>query len=184
MKLFLLIASNLERNKEWKFKIYKWQWLYSFLSIIFLTIQMSTAASWKQQLFQTEQRNCWEGPSAEVQVSQFRKWFIFRVNFLKCEYMRILKNAEMWVHKSLKKCRQLRGEDLQGLNIEELQQLERSLETGLGRVIEKKVYNFILFFSCGSHLHNMPHNFFYIIKSLLFSGREDYEWDHWSPKKG
>ncbi|KAL5122517.1 MADS-box protein SVP [Glycine soja] len=34
--------------------------------------------------------------------------------------------------------RQLRGEDLQGLNIEELQQLERSLETGLGRVIEKK----------------------------------------------
>lgn len=38
-----------------------------------------------------------------------------------------------------KKCRQLRGEDLQGLNIEELQQLERSLETGLGRVIEKKV---------------------------------------------
>ncbi|CAJ1931306.1 unnamed protein product [Sphenostylis stenocarpa] len=34
--------------------------------------------------------------------------------------------------------RQLRGEDLQGLNIEELQQLERSLETGLSRVIEKK----------------------------------------------
>ncbi|KAL2349021.1 hypothetical protein Fmac_003021 [Flemingia macrophylla] len=34
--------------------------------------------------------------------------------------------------------RQLRGEDLQGLSIEELQQLERSLETGLGRVIEKK----------------------------------------------
>jgi len=34
--------------------------------------------------------------------------------------------------------RQLRGEDLQGLNIEELQQLERSLETGLGRVIETK----------------------------------------------
>ncbi|TKY69948.1 MADS-box protein SVP [Spatholobus suberectus] len=34
--------------------------------------------------------------------------------------------------------RQLRGEDLQGLNIEELQQLEGSLETGLGRVIEKK----------------------------------------------
>ncbi|XP_061352093.1 MADS-box protein SVP-like [Gastrolobium bilobum] len=34
--------------------------------------------------------------------------------------------------------RQLRGEDLQGLNVEELQQLERSLEAGLGRVIEKK----------------------------------------------
>lgn len=34
--------------------------------------------------------------------------------------------------------RQLRGEDLQGLNVEELQHLERSLEIGLGRVIEKK----------------------------------------------
>ncbi|XP_028802774.1 MADS-box protein SVP-like [Neltuma alba] len=34
--------------------------------------------------------------------------------------------------------RQMRGEDLQGLNIRELQQLERSLESGWGRVIEKK----------------------------------------------
>ncbi|KAK3024561.1 hypothetical protein RJ639_043501 [Escallonia herrerae] len=34
--------------------------------------------------------------------------------------------------------RQMRGEDLQGLSIEELQQLERSLEAGLGCVIEKK----------------------------------------------
>lgn len=34
--------------------------------------------------------------------------------------------------------RQMRGEDLQGLTIEDLQQLERSLETGLSRVIEKK----------------------------------------------
>lgn len=33
----------------------------------------------------------------------------------------------------------MRGEELQGLSIEELQQLEDSLETGLGRVIEKKV---------------------------------------------
>ncbi|GLT54773.1 hypothetical protein SLA2020_279430 [Shorea laevis] len=36
------------------------------------------------------------------------------------------------------KLRQMRGEELQGLNIEELQQLERSLEAGLSRVIEKK----------------------------------------------
>lgn len=35
--------------------------------------------------------------------------------------------------------RQMRGEELQGLSIEELQQLEKSLETGLGRVTEKKV---------------------------------------------
>ncbi|CAL0331544.1 unnamed protein product [Lupinus luteus] len=34
--------------------------------------------------------------------------------------------------------RQMRGEDLHGLDIEELQQLERFLEVGLGRVIEKK----------------------------------------------
>ncbi|KAM3327807.1 MADS-box protein JOINTLESS [Capsicum galapagoense] len=34
--------------------------------------------------------------------------------------------------------RQMRGEEIQGLNIEELQQLEKSLETGLSRVIEKK----------------------------------------------
>ncbi|KAK9990978.1 hypothetical protein SO802_025963 [Lithocarpus litseifolius] len=34
--------------------------------------------------------------------------------------------------------RQMRGEELQGLNVEELQQLERSLESGLSRVIERK----------------------------------------------
>ncbi|XP_039019440.1 MADS-box protein JOINTLESS-like [Hibiscus syriacus] len=34
--------------------------------------------------------------------------------------------------------RQMRGEDLQGLNVEELQQLEKILEVGLSRVIEKK----------------------------------------------
>lgn len=33
----------------------------------------------------------------------------------------------------------MRGEELQGLNIEELQQLEKSLESGLTRVIERKV---------------------------------------------
>nr|GMC98929.1 MADS-box protein JOINTLESS [Ipomoea batatas] len=40
--------------------------------------------------------------------------------------------------------RQMRGEDLQGMSIEELQQLERSLETGLSRVIEKKVQILVL----------------------------------------
>ncbi|KAH1073231.1 hypothetical protein J1N35_025559 [Gossypium stocksii] len=34
--------------------------------------------------------------------------------------------------------RQMRGEELHGLNIEELQQLEKSLEIGLSRVMEKK----------------------------------------------
>lgn len=35
--------------------------------------------------------------------------------------------------------RQARGEDLQGLNLEELQQLEKKLEAGLRRVLETKV---------------------------------------------
>ncbi|CDP01559.1 unnamed protein product [Coffea canephora] len=34
--------------------------------------------------------------------------------------------------------RQMRGEELQGLTVDDLQQLERSLEAGLNRVIEKK----------------------------------------------
>lgn len=38
----------------------------------------------------------------------------------------------------------MRGEKLQGLNIEELQELEKTLETGLNRVMEKKVYAFLI----------------------------------------
>ncbi|XP_068320287.1 MADS-box protein JOINTLESS-like [Pyrus communis] len=34
--------------------------------------------------------------------------------------------------------RQMRGEEIQGLSLEELQQLEKSLEAGLGGVVEKK----------------------------------------------
>jgi len=47
------------------------------------------------------------------------------------------------VAKKSHQLRQMRGEDLEGLNVEELQQLERSLEIGLGRVIETKVFNSI-----------------------------------------
>lgn len=36
-------------------------------------------------------------------------------------------------------CRQMRGEELQELTIEELHQLEKTLEAGLSRVLEKKV---------------------------------------------
>lgn len=35
--------------------------------------------------------------------------------------------------------RRMKGEDLQGLNLQDLLQLEKLLETGLGRVIETKV---------------------------------------------
>lgn len=37
------------------------------------------------------------------------------------------------------KNRQMRGEALEGLNVEELQQLEKVLEKGLSRVLEIKV---------------------------------------------
>lgn len=40
----------------------------------------------------------------------------------------------------------MRGEDLQGLSVEDLQRLEKSLEVGLGRVIEKKVRHIIYHF--------------------------------------
>lgn len=41
--------------------------------------------------------------------------------------------------------RHMRGEELQGLGIEELQQLEKSLEFGLKHVMDKKV---VLFGTC------------------------------------
>ncbi|KAJ8544004.1 hypothetical protein K7X08_025622 [Anisodus acutangulus] len=49
-------------------------------------------------------------------------------------YSRIRKEISEKSHR----LRQMRGEELQGLNIEELQQLEKSLEVGLNRVIERK----------------------------------------------
>lgn len=36
-------------------------------------------------------------------------------------------------------CRQMRGEDLEGLSVEELHQMERKLEGGLHRVLSTKV---------------------------------------------
>ena len=43
------------------------------------------------------------------------------------------------------KIRQMRGEDLQGLNLEDLKQLERKLEVGLTRVLHTKVSNSFFF---------------------------------------
>lgn len=42
-------------------------------------------------------------------------------------------------------CRQMRGEDLQGLTLDELQKLEKTLEAGLSRVLERKVALHFLF---------------------------------------
>ncbi|CAI0419865.1 unnamed protein product [Linum tenue] len=49
------------------------------------------------------------------------------------------------VAEKTRQLRQMRGEDLNGLNIEELQHLEKSLESGLTRVMEKKVLPFYLY---------------------------------------
>ncbi|CAH8384692.1 unnamed protein product [Eruca vesicaria subsp. sativa] len=51
-----------------------------------------------------------------------------------CNLSRLSKEVE----DKTKQLRQLRGEDLEGLNLEELQRLEKSLESGLSRVSEKK----------------------------------------------
>lgn len=39
----------------------------------------------------------------------------------------------------------MRGEDLQGLNLEDLKRLERVLEVGLARVLQTKVFNSLFF---------------------------------------
>ncbi|KAL3577126.1 hypothetical protein D5086_022409 [Populus alba] len=49
-------------------------------------------------------------------------------------HMRLSKEVSEKSHQ----LRRMRGEDLQGLNIEELQQLEKALEVGLSRVLESK----------------------------------------------
>ncbi|KAH7655467.1 MADS box transcription factor domain-containing protein [Dioscorea alata] len=50
------------------------------------------------------------------------------------DFARLSKQAEESNHQ----LRQLKGEELQGLTIEELHKLEKSLETGLNRVLERK----------------------------------------------
>ncbi|XP_033144519.1 MADS-box protein AGL24 isoform X6 [Brassica rapa] len=51
-----------------------------------------------------------------------------------CNLSRLSKEVE----DKTKQLRQMRGGDLEGLNLEELQRLEKSLESGLSRVSEKK----------------------------------------------
>ncbi|XP_070027849.1 MADS-box protein JOINTLESS-like [Nicotiana sylvestris] len=63
-----------------------------------------------------------EQPSLELQLVE------------NSDYARLTKEISQKSHQ----LRQMRGEELQGLSVEELQQLEKSLEAGLSRVIEKK----------------------------------------------
>ncbi|XP_009631749.1 MADS-box protein JOINTLESS isoform X2 [Nicotiana tabacum] len=63
-----------------------------------------------------------EQPSLELQLVE------------NSDYARLTKEISQKSHQ----LRQMRGEELQGLSVEQLQQLERSLEAGLSRVIENK----------------------------------------------
>nr|BAR64284.1 short vegetative phase-like protein 2 [Gentiana triflora var. japonica] len=68
-----------------------------------------------------------ELPSVELQV-----WFVVLVQNSKC------KKLSEEVAEKTRQLRQMRGEELLGMTVEELQQLEMSLEAGLGRVRVKK----------------------------------------------
>lgn len=77
--------------------------------------------------------------------------------------------------------RQMRGEDLRGLNIEDLQQLEKLLESGLGRVLETKVCVALILLQtmcvCVSiyiHICTVIHAGFYMSFTFVSEG-EDYE---------
>lgn len=87
--------------------------------------EMFLVASRRQQLLQIEQGSGGQKPSTQVYV-----WIQ-----LCTESVLMLRHMERNAFAN----RQMRGEELRGLDIEELQQLERSLEVGLSRVIEKKV---------------------------------------------
>lgn len=83
--------------------------------------------------------------------------------------------------------RQMRGEELEGLTVDELQQLEKSLESGLHKVLQTKVWWLSFFFASVWWLGlvlfllgNMNHSFIgYIIAGSTILGT-----DQWAPTKG
>ena len=71
----------------------------------------------------------------------------------------------------------MKGEELQVLKIEELNELEELLEAGLCSVVEEKVcfielwlWHFLTYFN--------------LLNFLLVSGRKNSNRDQWSPEKG
>ncbi|KAH9664373.1 MADS-box protein SVP [Citrus sinensis] len=71
-------------------------------------------------------------PSVELQKTY--KFLYYHMLLENNNYSMLFKEAAEKSHL----LRQMRGEEIHGLSLEELQRLERSLEVGLGRVIEKK----------------------------------------------
>jgi K-box region len=45
----------------------------------------------------------------------------------------------------------MRGEELDGLSVEDLQKLEKNLESGLSRVLDRKVLSIDIFFFKSKH---------------------------------
>lgn len=59
---------------------------------------------------------------------------------MNCLCLSIDSQLMLFPYKFQQNARQMRGEELEGLRIEELQRLEKSLEARLGFVIQKKRY--------------------------------------------
>lgn len=102
--------------------------MYSYLVIPFLYVAR------KLKSRTVEQGSCWKEPSTKVCFCVVIKEFYLVLLLYNCSITIVI----------LRDCpglcnRQMRGEDLHGLNIEELQQLEKMLEVGLSRVLETKV---------------------------------------------
>lgn len=111
-----------------------WMPFQAFIPFSLNDQEMFLVASRRQQLHQIKQGSGGEKPWTEVHVvvsNLFAKIYVFTVPILDLTECNAFGN------------RQMRGEELRGLSIEELQQLERSLEVGLTRVIEKKVSLFL-----------------------------------------
>lgn len=120
------------RSEPKTLKVYsKGMWIpfQAFIPFSLNDQEMFLVASRRQQLHQIKQGSGEEKPWTEVHVvsNLFAKIYVFTAPILDLMECNAFGN------------RQMRGEELRGLSIEELQQLERSLEVGLTRVIEKKV---------------------------------------------
>ncbi|KAH0455576.1 hypothetical protein IEQ34_015608 [Dendrobium chrysotoxum] len=92
----------------------------------------------EKQNMQSRNLSKQDQPSNDLLVNYFLNTLLrYGFSFLKLEngdYERLSKQVE----EANRQLRNMRGDDLQDLTIEELQQLEKTLETGLRRVLRRK----------------------------------------------
>lgn len=107
--------------------------------------------------------------------------------FKSCRYCLIL-----WIHRMVQlvyvainslvcSCRQMRGEELHRLNVEQLQELEKSLESGLGSVLKTKVRAATWDCPLDVRSCNVAHRDLWSCSS---SEQENSGWDRWTGTKG